>query len=218
MFRSDEDKTSGDTFGVWFGKKLSLAAGKMYKWVQGWPIWKWLADARDWISSWAKRIAAAISSYLTVVKNAFIVWWNGLMDTVASAGKFTIFEHDFDLFSGAASMKIGLDQPPSVPAPPPPPSDEQAALSDISPEEIADGIQARSADVQDAVKQYGNERRAAVEKEDAAKAGAMDASGAEVDAELNALLDEASAGPDVSTPPVPVKTRSAGMSLEEQEG
>lgn len=51
VFRSDEDKTPGDTFGVWFGKKLSLAAGKMYKWVQGWPMWKWLADARDWISS-----------------------------------------------------------------------------------------------------------------------------------------------------------------------
>jgi len=43
-------------------------------------------------------------------------------------------------------------------------------------------------------------------------------SGSEVDAELDALLEEASAPPDVSTPAVPVKTPGVGRSLEEQEG
>lgn len=43
------------------------------------------------------------------------------------------------------------------------------------------------------------------------------ASAAEVDAELDALLDEASKKPDIKTPPVPVRTPGARKSLEEQE-
>lgn len=67
------------------------------------------------------------------------------------------------------------------------------------------------------MKQYGDEKRAEAEKRDAAQAVASAASGDEVDAELEALLEEASASPDISTPPVPVKTPGSGRSLEEQE-
>ena len=51
----------------------------------------------------------------------------------------------------------------------------------------------------------------------AEQAAGIKASGAEVDAELDAFLDEASKKPDVKTPPVPVQTPGARKSLEEQE-
>ena len=46
----------------------------------------------------------------------FVEKWNWMMDQLASAGKFKILGKEFDLFSGAESLKISVEQPPSVPS------------------------------------------------------------------------------------------------------
>jgi len=102
FFRKNEDGSEKLGFFelIWKGVK-ALVVG-IAKWVAGWGVWKWLGQAWDWISNWAKKLWYAIKSVVVDCKNAFVKWWNEtIVDGLVNAGKFSFFGLDVDLFSGA---------------------------------------------------------------------------------------------------------------------
>ena len=121
-----------------------------------------------------------------------------------------------DLFSGAESMKIDLASGPN------PPQykvmeDDKAFMTDDTPAAIEDIKRERDEGLNGKVKQYKEQVDAKIQEDNKKQVEDVKASGAEVDAELDAFLAEASKKPDVKTPPVLVQTPGARKSLEEQE-
>lgn len=120
------------------------------------------------------------------------------------------------MFSGAESMKIDLASGPN------PPQyevmeDDKAFIVDDTPAAIEDIKRERDEDLNGKVKKYKEQVDAKIQEDSKKQAEDVKASGAEVDAELDAFLAEASKEPDVKTPSVPVQTPGARKSLEEQE-
>ena len=95
--------------------------------------------------------------------------------------------------------------------------DDKAFIVDGTPAAIEDIKRERDEDLNVKVKKYKEQVDAKIQEDNQKQVEDVKASGAEVDAELDAFLDEASKKPDVKTPPVPVKTPSVRKSLEEQE-
>ena len=181
-----------------------------------WGVWKWLGKAWDWISNWAEKLGYAIGSYVTECKNRFIDWWNDFIDKLVDCGKVSFFGKEVDLFSGAESMKIDLASGPN------PPQyevmeDDKAFIVDDTPAAIEDIKRERDEDLNGKVKKYKEQVDAKIQEDNKKQVEDVKASGAEVDAELDAFLAEASKKPDVKTPPVPVQAPGARKSLEEQE-
>lgn len=184
--------------------------------MAGWGVWKWLGKAWDWIANWAEKLGYAIGSYVTECKNGFIGWWNDFIDRLVDCGKFSFFGKDVDLFSGAESLKIDL-----VSGPNPPQykvmEDDKAFIVDDAPAAIEDIKHERDEDLNVKVKKYKEQVDTKIQEDSKKQVEDVKASGAEVDAELDAFLAEASKEPDVKTPPVPVQAPGARKSLEEQE-
>lgn len=217
FFRKNEDKTSDVGFMEWLGKSIVGLVRSFASWVAGWDVWKWLGKAWDWIANWSKKLGHAIKSFVVECKNKFINWWNKFIDKLIDCGKFSFFGMDVDLFAGADSMKIGIESGPN------PPhyqtmEDDEAVIVDDGPAVIEQIKHERDDQLKENVQQYKEQVDDKIKADNRKHAADVKASAAEVDAELDAFLEEASRRPDVKTPPVPVKTRSAGMSLEEQEG
>ena len=95
--------------------------------------------------------------------------------------------------------------------------DDKAFMVDNTPAVIEDIKRERDEELKEKVQQYKEQVDAKIQEDNKKQAEDVKASGAEVDAELDAFLDEASKKPDVKTPPVPVQTPGARKSLEEQE-
>ena len=95
--------------------------------------------------------------------------------------------------------------------------DDKALMVDDTPAVIEDIKRERDEDLNGKVKKYKEQVDAKIQEDSKKQAEDVKASGAEVDAELDAFLAEASKEPDVKTPSVPVQTPGARKSLEEQE-
>ena len=121
-----------------------------------------------------------------------------------------------DLFSGAESLKIDLASGPNLPQYEVM-EDDKAFIVDDAPAAIEDIKRERDEDLNGKVKKYKEQVDAKMQEDSKKQAEDVKASGAEVDAELDAFLAEASKEPDVKTPPVAVQAPGARKSLEEQE-
>lgn len=90
-------------------------------------------------------------------------------------------------------------------------------MVDDTPAVIEDIKRERDEELKEKVQQYKEQVDAKIQEDNKKQAEDVKASGAEVDAELDAFLDEASKKPDVKTPPVPIQAPGTRKSLEEQE-